>query len=412
MTGSRRAFLGYTLLTGMTVLAGAAGLRGIRFPPLQFEPEGSPRAARHSVLSFTAQGSGAYFQREDEEQLVWRAYVPEPVLLASGGFALRVGNIHPEAQLSVEDKVTGLSETTEGLFRHVTGRVDGGEAILRWVLPHRDSYRFTAIGDTGGDRELAWTLERSRQLGAHFLLHLGDLYYQPGDYDSAVTILDGAPLPVYTAVGNHDLHRGLDWSLADQFVTGIGPTNSTFQLGGIQFINLDTALDTVPWSGGERGRLLRALPTLEGNPGIRDYVVFAHRPINDPRPETERPSDHSIEGLGEDNWLYTELARRGVRNVLNGHIHGNFEAQDRQFNVWISGEGLAHLDIVHGRQVARILVGDVNPGLAVDYHWEALSMPFEFHCNSRLRNDMETYTGHFELQLERLQQICGKAKQT
>ncbi|GIT54064.1 MAG: hypothetical protein Ct9H300mP16_12240 [Pseudomonadota bacterium] len=167
----------------------------------------------------------------------------------------------------------------------------------------------------------------------------------------------------------------------------------------------------MPWSGGERGRLLRALPTLEGNPGIRDYVVFAHRPsmIRDRR--LNGPATTALKASEKTTGCIRNSPGAGQK-FFNGHIHGNFEAQDRQFNVWISGEGLAHLDIVQGRQVARVLVGDVNPGLAVDYHWEALSMPFEFHCNSRLRNDMAKYTGHFEQQLERLEQICGKAKET
>ncbi|HJP08610.1 MAG: metallophosphoesterase [Arenicellales bacterium] len=408
MSGTRRAFLGYTALAGATVLAGAAGMRGVRFPPLRFDPDPVPRSARHSRLGFGAQGNGAYFQREDEDQLVWRAFVPEPILRTNGTFTLRVGNIHPQAHLTVEGEVSLFSEKAQGLFRQVTGRTDNGAAILRWTLPHNESYRFTAIGDTGGDRELAWALERSQQLGAHFILHLGDIYYQLGDYDRAVAALAGSPLPVYTTAGNHDVHKGLDWSLADQFLSRIGPTNSTFQLGGIQFVNLDSAADTIPWSGGGRGRLLRALPALADNPGIRDYVVFTHRPISDPRPVDSRPSDHSIKRLGEDNWLYKELTRRGVSNVLNGHIHNTFEVEDRQLNVWIAGEGLAHRDIVHGRQVARILVGDVTPGQAVGYRWEELAMPFESHCNSRLRRDMEKYAGHFAEQLERLAQACSK----
>ena len=83
----------------------------------------------------------------------------------------------------------------------------GKELRLHWQVPFADSYRFAAIGDTGGGRELDWTMQQAHQLGAQFLLLLGDLYYQPGDDLNVIQNLSRSPVPVYAAYGNHDIVR-------------------------------------------------------------------------------------------------------------------------------------------------------------------------------------------------------------
>ena len=408
MDGSRRALIGYLALTGASVYAGAGAMRGLRIPPI-LDPRAAPRTAHHSDSNFSASAEGAFFQQVDGDALTWRAFEPEPILKIKGTFHLRLDNIHPGATLEVSGPGRVSGERIENLRRTVTGDTGANTLTLRWHFPQQTTYRFSVIGDTGGGRELAWTLERSQQLGMHFMLLLGDIYYQSGDYQRAVTALNHSPLPVYATIGNHDLRNGPDWFLADQFIAHIGPTNSTFKLGGIQFVNLDTAADTIPWSGGGRGRLLRALPALADNPGIRDYVVFTHRPITDPRAVTDRPNDHSIENFGEDGWLYRQLVSRGVRSILNGHIHKTIEFEDRQLRTYIAGEGLAHLDLVGGKQVARILVGEVAAGELVAYHWEPMNMPFEFHCSQRLRQDMAEYGDHFSEALAKLNIHCASS---
>jgi len=406
--GSRRALVGYLALTGASVYAGAGAMRGLRIPPI-LDPRAAPRTAHHSDSNFSASAEGAFFQQVDGDALTWRAFEPEPILKIKGTFHLRLDNIHPGATLEVSGPGRVSGERIENLRRTVTGDTGANTLTLRWRFPQQTTYRFSVIGDTGGGRELAWTLERSRQLGMHFMLHLGDIYYQSGDYQRAVTALNHSPLPVYATIGNHDLRNGPDWFLADQFIAHIGPTNNTFKLGGIQFVNLDTAADTIPWSGGGRGQLLHALPALTDNPGIRDYVVFTHRPITDPRAVADRPNDHSIENFGEDGWLYRQLVSRGVRSILNGHIHKTIEFEDRQLRTYIAGEGLAHLDLVGGKQIARILVGEVAAGELVAYRWESMNMPFELHCSQRLRQDMAEYGDRFSETLAKLSIHCASS---
>ena len=406
MASTRRAFLGYTALAGATVFASAAGLRGLRYPSLQFEPATASQFAEHSILGFQLDSHGAVYQREDAHQLVFRAYVPEPVVRASGEFELKIGNVHPQARLNIEGDGKISEERIDGLFRHVTGNSANSTLTLRWIFPRQQHYRFTAIGDTGGDLELAWILKRSQQLGADFVLHLGDYYYQPVDPERTTIHLEKSPLPVFSAIGNHDFRNPFGFKPQD-FIQQVGPRNSTFTLGSIQFINLDTSVDHLPVSAGERGQLLQQIQPLASNSNLSDYVVFAHRPITDPRPINTRPSNHSVEGLQEDEWLYQQLVQRGVRHIINGHIHISTEFDDRHIHTYISGQGLAHADIIGRRPQARILVGDVEPKTPVAYQWTDLNMPFEAHCNERLHKILRG--NDYADQLEPLKAACMAA---
>ena len=413
---SRREFLGYLALVGAGVGANALAMRGMRIP-LALEPRRVPHVAHHPDRGFTVHGNGAFPLAIHEDAYAWRAFAPEPVLRIEGDFKVTLDNVHRLATLDVSGSGIISEEKATGLLRTVTGNSAKGTLTLRWRVPFAQSYRFVAIGDTGGDRELAWTLQRAKQLGAQFLLHLGDLYYQPNDDLNVARILSSAPLPTYATIGNHDLPHSFDGKLSNWFETSVGPRNASFSLGGVQFINLDTAADTIPWSGGARGALLRQIPSLANNPGIRDYVVFTHRPVTDLRQSKKRPTDHSIKNWGEDAWLHRELLRRGVDTVLNGHIHESLEKDDRGLRTFIAGEGLAHLDVMlnsgaldwydsRDNRRAQILIGEVAPGMPVDYHWDTLDMPLKAHCNQRLREDMKKIPGHFDKLLEHLKTIC------
>ena len=416
MPFSRREFLGYLALVSAGVGANALAMRGMRIP-LALEPRHASHSAGHPDRGFAVHADDAFPLAIHEDALAWRAFAPEPVLRIKGDFKVTLDNIHPRATLDVSGNGNVSQEAVAGLMRTVTGNSATGTLTLRWSVPFAQSYRFAAIGDTGGDRELAWALQRAQQLGAQFLLHLGDLYYQPNDDLNVTHTLSSAPLPTYAAIGNHDLPRSSDSELKNWFERQVGPRNASFSLGGIQFINLDTAADTIPWSGGARGALLRQIPPLDHNPGIRDTVVFTHRPVTDLRQPKDQPTDHSIKNWGEDQWLHGELLRRGIGAVINGHIHSSLEQDDRGLRTYIAGEGLAHLDIVAsrgtlgwfdtpGNHVAQILIGEVIPQAPVRYHWDALDMPLQAHCSQRLREDMAKIPGHFDELLKHLKTIC------
>ncbi|GIT25701.1 MAG: hypothetical protein CM1200mP41_17450 [Gammaproteobacteria bacterium] len=103
--------------------------------------------------------------------------------MGSGEFEFQINNIHPQATLQPVGDGIVVDENRNGLSRRVRGTLGSSPLALEWRFPNAKNYRFAAIGDTGGDEELRWVLARSEQLGASFLLHLGDFNYQAGDYD-------------------------------------------------------------------------------------------------------------------------------------------------------------------------------------------------------------------------------------
>jgi hypothetical protein len=310
---------------------------------------------------------------------------------------MTVGNIHPAALLHVTGDAGHVDETVEGLSRQVSFSLEtASETRLEWRFPNPDSYRFAALGDTGGNAELEWALNRAHDLGADFFLHLGDLNYWEGDYQRSIAYFDNAPLPCYVTIGNHDFHVG--GPVYKPFVEQIGPRNAMFDLGGIRFLNIDTASDTYPPWAGERGQLIR---TLGGDPGIRDIVVFTHRPFADPRLDF----DHTINGLGETGWLHSNLVKAGVKNMITGHIHIKDELEYEGIHTYIAGQGLGNDDVISNRPVSEILIGDVVPGEPVRYRWEALALPEMSLCHPRNLVIMRAQ-GKDEL-VKRLQSSCS-----
>jgi predicted phosphodiesterase len=385
MTASAKRLTALIILVAIGALATVVYSKGVRFPPPQFEPRAVATTAVHPSLDYRITAKGAYSQHIEDHGMRFRAFAPQPEITVvaeqSTEFSLRLENVHPQALLTAGG--AAVTEHTTGLVRQVRGRTAPGASLqLKWRFPKPDTYRFTAIGDTGGDAELRWVLQRSAQLGADFVLHLGDINYSPEDFSQAVDTLNTSPLPVYVAIGNHDFHDA-GRSIHGFFTRHIGPRNSTFTLGGVGFVNLDTAAFAFPWSTGARGRLVRDLPPLtDTSSGIREYVVFTHKPLNDPRATETDSYSHSL-GWLEARWLRREFLRRGVRWLLAGHIHIATEFEHQGLKTYISGQGLAHADLIVDRPVARILVGEVAPGQAVKFRWDALDMPFAAHCSPR-----------------------------
>ncbi len=391
----RRRFL---TLAGLGMVGGALGyayVKGVRYPRLHFTPEPAPTAAELEGIGIQAQGAVLQGVAADGA-IRFRAYAPEPRfdLRVSNGQRVRLllENVHPDATMLVEPTQPGLSQQRTGLLRTVAGEAKADTSWhIRWSFPKPDAYRFTIIGDTGGGSELDWVIKRSLELGADFIVHLGDFYYDPGDLERAAAALNATSIPTFAAIGNHDFRDG--WQpLYPHFTRLIGPRNSSFRLGGIQFVNLDTATDFWPAHRGERLRLLQRFPQDEPDAAIRDFVTFTHRPL------------YKVNGLGEASWLRRQLLDRGMKKLMAGHIHIKDEVDDGGLYTYVSGQGLGHADLIVDKPIAQILVGDVAPGKPVKYHWAPLKMPFEAHCNSRNLGVLEVLQRRQTL--TRLRQIC------
>ncbi len=404
MRGSRRNFIKYGAYISGTVFATAAWMRGVRYPGLRLEP--SDVKTTYSANGIAARADGAFVRDISGQTSAWRAHSPEPrlVLDGSGEFEIDINNVHPRATLQIAGKGHISNEKVAGLSRVVQGNITETPLTLEWKFSDAANYRFAAIGDTGGDEELRWVLKRSAQLDADFLLHLGDFNYQAGDYKRTESAFDEAAIPTYVTLGNHDYRAPGEDDLVSTFTSRMGPLNHAFTLGGIEFINIDSAANTLPFSAGPRGQLLTRLG-LAAN-GVRQRIAFFHRPITDPRgaPQGGDHNDHDIGGYGEGRWLHGQLRRLGVDTALNGHIHMQLEFDDEGLFTRISGQGLAHADILTGQRVAQILVGTVTPGERVLFEWAALEMPVAAHCNTRLRKILKKM-GKGELENE-LAELC------
>jgi predicted phosphodiesterase len=349
--------------------------RGLRFPSLGLElPELSSNFLDRDT-SITHQD--AILVRSDEQQTRFRANVPEPKFRLYANTARKlsfiVENLSTKAQLAVTGTIT-VNETISGLQRLVELELTGGsEVLLQWDLPSTKNFRFAAIGDTGGGPELGWCITRAAELGADFILHLGDLNYRPEDYDLARENLLNSPIPIYVSIGNHD-YRDDGIYFHGRFRTLIGPLNSEFTLGGIRFLNIDTASDFFPASSGQRGKFIRRLQI---NKNIRNTIAFTHRPMADPR----LGSAHDIGGGGQISWLASQLKRLNCTTLLAGHIHSKAEIDHEGIFNFIAGQGLAIEDIISEQSVAEILIGNITPNEMVQFHWAPLLMPFNYHRN-------------------------------
>ena len=382
---SRRRLL---QIAGAGALAslGYAYHRGIRYPTIGLEPANPP--SNFSYQGLTAQVSDLI---EIPTRLVavtpgyaFRAFAPEPELLLSASedqnITVAVNNLALDAELVVEGEVT-INEIRQGITRLLEINLKRNQQIrLSWSLPKLQDYLFASIGDSGGDQELGWCIHRAHQLGARFLLHLGDFNYQAGDYDNAVKQFHNSPIPCYVSVGNHDFHEsGLIYS---QFLQQLGPLNHHFSIGKTRFANIDTAANFLPYSAGNRGKLFDQL--IHDNKKFNDTVAFTHRPLHDPlNANNENQENHDLGSQGERDWLISALKQANTKSLLSGHIHiydrSNFDGID---NI-IVGQGLGHQDLLINGDNSKMAIGQVNQDGVVDYTVAPLAMPMELHCHPR-----------------------------
>ncbi|MHC4822618.1 MAG: metallophosphoesterase family protein [Planctomycetota bacterium] len=374
--GKRWSWRGKILLVLGLAIGGFVGLGwfafGLRLPPLQWEPATRATQMESSSGDFYVEAQGAYFVEHREDVLVFRAFVPEPTLIVSAKRETEakvvVQNLSPQL-LAGPVAATGI----DGLERTYSFPIQSGIGLL--IQPRfpaqKTGFRFAAIGDTGGEQEIQDAVDRAEGLGADFLLHLGDIEYQEGALLRAAKILNAASIPTYVAIGNHDFHDGLRLVHRD-FTEFLGPRNSVFTLGGVQFLNLDTAADTYPAPSGERGRLISRLLDKEID-RTGEVVVFTHRPLWDPRLASPEEDGHDIGSKAEKEWLASVFSELGVDLLLHGHIHQSFAFETAGIPSYIVGNGLLLEELDSSRAEPSLLIGEWSlDAPQVRRRWEPL----------------------------------------
>lgn len=345
--------------------------RGLRYPPLSFE-------RRVRALAPVLSSDQLEFDLRDSiavNNQTIRAIAPEPSMIIKrleGSTSVKVLNVASNAVLKLDGKASAdIDEEIDGTTRIVHIKAANQGTIFKWSLPVTDGFEFAVMGDTGGGSELAWTLKRAHELGAQFLLHLGDFNYSEGEYDMAIEQFNKAKLPCYVTIGNHDFHdNGL---IYDKFISQIGPMNHAFELAGTRFINLDTAVDFWPAYAGYRGALFTSLTN--AGPFNGEQIIFTHRPLKDPNPH----DDHEIHGIGEVDWLVQQSHKLGVSTFLSGHVHLSAELDYQGLQQITIGEGLGYEDLVMQKPVAKIMMASVEPHKKLVHRWVDLKMPWSEH---------------------------------
>jgi hypothetical protein len=132
-----------------------------------------------------------------------------------------------------------------------------------------------------------------------------------------------------------------------------------FDLGGVRFLNLDTAADTWPADSGERGALVDSLLAV-GFPAEKELIVFTHRPLSDPRPSAAEDG-HGIGNGNEVDWLLQIYQSLGVDALLHGHIHETHVDDVNGMPAYIVGNGL-NLAEPGPATGAGILIGEWQTG--------------------------------------------------
>ena len=354
--------------------------QGLRYPPLQYDPTPHPQSTEFSNQSgnLKVNANQAFLRKDTGKHFVYRAFGPEPDFLfvaESTGWTgeVVIENIHPQSDLQLANGVTASRVGLELRLKFTLGANQNCAVAVK--MPKSITTKFAVIGDGGGRGEMAWCFKRAADLGAQFILHLGDIAYIDADFDSGAKIWNQSPIPIYTAVGNHDFHGGHRYRFKF-FMKHFAPLNSAFNLNGLWFLSLDTAADTVPAWGGERGDLLEWFEELPKEQR-EQVIVYTHKPLLDPRVmlgQRKEKGAHALNRSGEANWLRAKAKELGVNAWLCGHIHHSFDFSDQGLHTIIAGEGLG----ANGDS-ARILLGEFRAQQSPDFSWAQLNMPADAH---------------------------------
>ncbi len=374
---SRRAFLlGAAALTGVASVAYITQ-RGLRFPRLTLSPAEPLHELQGKYATLAIEGAIFVAPSPNSADVRIRAIQPElklTVLNALDEIKLELDNIPPSAILEIPQCARAqITESINGLRRLLTIKPSKPEKLdVVWRFADERKVVFGVIGDSGGGDELPWCLARAAELGAEFMLHLGDFNYTRGEYDLAIEAFRNAAIPTYVTIGNHDFN---DSGLVYQhFLSHVGRFNHRFTVAGTEFLNIDTSANFFPTKGGQRGRFIAEL---ERN--SKPKIAFSHRPFVDIRPG----HDHNLGSVAEANWLHETFQQIACDTYLCGHVHKSGETDVNGLQQWTVGEGLGYEDWVARKPVSQLLMGVVEPLTPPRFTWASLDMPWSVHTSPK-----------------------------
>ncbi|MDW7672413.1 MAG: metallophosphoesterase [Bacillota bacterium] len=269
--------------------------------------------------------SGGIVLEHSAEQIRIRAVSPEVAIRLTGDSSgnsrveLRVENV-PADRLTggwtspSSDESSRMLEMEKLSPTSVQMILDGAlaeqQVNVRWDeqdLSH--PLTFAVLGDNqGNDDVLARIIDGINGTDAAFLIHLGDLVPsgQEGEYDSLLEVMSVLEIPWFAVPGNHDV-RGEGMA---HFEQRIAPREHGFDLGGYQFLFMDTS---------SLNMTERQLSWLEEQLGSqRETLLFMHCPPTDPRGRSHSFLDPA---MGVAFLEQVTDPDNGIRGLFTGHIH-------------------------------------------------------------------------------------------
>lgn len=178
------------------------------------------------------------------------------------------------------------------------------------LTPPKTGISFYVFGDSQGYQGgLTQIANDANQERPDFVFHCGDLtpFGQENQYQAVLSALSAFQMPVYTAVGNHDIRQGG----AARYLEYFGPALYSFDVWSAHFTVFNTSTGDV--DEGEMEWLEHDLSQSEA-----DFkFVFTHIPPFDSRPEY----DHTLMNATTAERLMALFENYDVNTVFSGHIH-------------------------------------------------------------------------------------------
>lgn len=223
------------------------------------------------------------------------------------------------------------------------------------------SFHFVAFGDTRfhdpADAEAANAAIRQALVAAidkenpAFVSIGGDVVYNGYDakdwqvWDTETAVWREHKIPIYPAIGNHDLHGNLQTALGNYFARFPELKQSRYysvRLGNTVMLVLDSALDE---TSGPQGDWLR--DQLDHLPSSTDFVfmIFHHPPYTSSSDDKTFGGGHSARPSEQALGRYLEERQQKLRArivVFNGHVHNYERNEHGGVTYFVTGGGGAH----------------------------------------------------------------------
>jgi Icc-related predicted phosphoesterase len=234
--------------------------------------------------------------------------------------------------------------------------------------------RFTDPADTDAANAVARRALVKGIADAHpdFVTFGGDIAYNGNDpndwkvYDEETAIWRERHIPVYPALGNHDLHGDLKKSLANYFQRYPELHESVYysvNTGNVLMLTLDSALDE---TSGDQGQWLAQ--KLNAVPANVDFVVIVlhHPPYTSSSDEKKFGGGHSARESEQKLGRFLEERQAKMRArivVFAGHVHNYEHHEHGGVTYFVTGGGGAHAYPIERKPT------DLFQSTEVNYHF-------------------------------------------